>query len=148
MNRVAEVAISSTLFSSCTNCRTCSPAIPMHAFPCTLTLPNVPQVNSAIAMARDDQLRVARYWRDTRGATAHVVTRTYCVNYLDGVYEAHFNSPQCVNCHQPIADNRDTPVYKHDVPPIITNTYDNHIRSARRPHSRCACRARALYRRR
>ncbi len=101
--------------------------------------PNVPQMNIAIQIASDDQLRVAAHWGDARGATTLVGTRT------NRVHKAHFNVPRFIDAHQPIADNRYTPVYKHDVHPIVTITCNKHSRSARTPDRRCVRHARALY---
>ena len=145
MRRVDEATIRLTLSSSRTTWRTCTPAF-IPAFTCARTLLNVPQVNCAIFMASDEQLRVAGHWRDARGQVTVIVTRMNGVHHLAGrVHEAHFNVLRFVDGHQPIADNRGTLGYKHDVHPIISITYNKHIRSARTPDSRCACRARALF---
>jgi hypothetical protein len=61
------------------------------------------------------------------------------------VQEAHLNVLRLVDSYQPVANNRNKPVYQHDVHPIVTITYNNHIRLVRTPDRRCVCRARARY---
>ena len=123
MSRVDEAAIypPSPPVAQLAHVHTC---IHMHAFTCARTLVSyVPQVNSAIYMARDDQLRVTRYWRDATDTVVRIVTaiitrirtvatiiRTNRVQYLAGVHLSHFNVSRLVDGDQSIADNRDTEV--------------------------------------
>jgi hypothetical protein len=72
----------------------------IHAFTHARTFSNVTQVNSAIRMASDEQLRVAGHWRDAHDSITVIVTCTNGVHHLVGrVHDAHFNVFQFVNGH-------------------------------------------------